>query len=103
VPIKKNKHDLYLENLCEILKPKYDYLMKNISIYSYKNENKKRTLGEIDILAKKNNQYHVYEVKCSYRIIKARHQLKKIKKLVPNIKKTFFYCGESDSIEQIII
>jgi hypothetical protein len=60
---------------------------------------KKRLVAEIDILAVKDGSFDVYEVKCSYRITKAKHQLKKIRKIFPNdIRKAFFFCGESGSI-----
>jgi len=78
-----------MKDLCEELALKYDYLETNIIIYS----KKKRCIAEIDILACKNGRFDVYEVKCSYRIVKAKKQLTKIKKLIPNIKNAFFYCG----------
>lgn len=92
------KHDRYLKELCCDLDKFYDEIQTNIPLFSKKN----RRVTEIDILARKDNFYDVYEVKCSYRISKARKQLLKIKKLMPRVKNTYFYCGESKSIERII-
>jgi hypothetical protein len=69
-----------------------------VCIYS----KKRRRIAEIDILAKKDCRYDAYEVKCSYRKTKARKQLRKIKKLMPQIRKTFFFCGESGILEIIL-
>jgi len=90
--VKKLKYDCYLENLCDKIRSDYDELFKNVELISKKT---KRKVAEIDILAEEENKYHVYEVKCSYRIVKAKKQLKKIKKLLPNVKKLFFFCRES--------
>ena len=96
--VKKLKHDTYLKNLCEELKPVYDHVSTNIPIYS----KRRRLVAEIDILAKRGDDCYIYEVKCSYRPHKARKQLRKIKKLIPNVKRMFFFCGESGSIEVIL-
>ena len=61
-------------------------------------------VAEIDILAFNENYCDVFEVKCSHRITKARHQLHKIRKILSptsSVRHTFFYCG--DSQELIII
>ncbi|MFT4310404.1 MAG: hypothetical protein ACMXYC_02125 [Candidatus Woesearchaeota archaeon] len=84
-----SKHDTYVQELVEQLEPRYDSLETNVLIYY-----KKRVVAEIDILAKKNDTVHVYEVKCSYRISKARKQMKKLQKHVPHAL-AFFYCGDS--------
>ena len=56
----------------------------------------KRSLGEIDIMAKKGDRLDLYEVKCSYRIFKARKQLNRIKRhLNINNARSYFYCGSS--------
>jgi Holliday junction resolvase-like predicted endonuclease len=61
--------------------------------------NRKRSVGEIDILAKRGETYDVYEVKCSYRITKARKQTKKLNKhLGLNISNFYFYCGANSSL-----
>ena len=65
-----NKHDQYVEELCSRIKEDYDSISKNIVL-----KKKKRSLGEIDILAKKGNSIDLYEVKCSYRITKAKKQV----------------------------
>ncbi|MBD3164354.1 hypothetical protein GF323_04085 [Candidatus Woesearchaeota archaeon] len=58
-------------------------------------------MAEIDILGIKKDVCDIYEVKCSYRISKARRQLKKIKKHISKsskIRNVFFFCGESGSL-----
>ena len=62
---------------------------------------KRRILAEIDVLAVKEGQVDVYEVKCSNRIIKAKKQLKRIKRLMPDVDQTFFFCGDSGLIQRI--
>ena len=61
--------------------------------------NRKRSLAEIDVLAKKGNYVDVYEVKCSYRITKAKKQASSIRKhLNAHIKNFYFYCGATASL-----
>jgi hypothetical protein len=86
-----------LEDLSAHLKSEYDFLLKNVPLYS----KRKRRVAEIDILAFKDNAYDIFEVKCSYRITKARHQLNKIRKIISSTSKVrniFFFCGESGSL-----
>jgi len=62
---------------------------------------RKRLIGEIDILAYKEGYCDVYEVKCSYRISKAKRQMKKIKKILSplsRVRNCFFFCGESGTL-----
>lgn len=88
---KLSKHDRYVLELSQKIMDKYDVLSLNVPVKRYK-----RSLGEIDIVAKKGNRYDLYEVKCSYRIVKARKQLKRIKNIL-NLKnsRSYFYCGNS--------
>jgi hypothetical protein len=59
-------------------------------------------LGEIDILGIKGKKVHVFEVKCSYRIVKAKKQLMRIKKyLAAEDISLFFYCGKSNFMQRI--
>ena len=89
-----SKHDKYVLELKDKIKHKYDSVSVNVKVAS-----KKRSLGEIDIVAKKGNKVDLYEVKCSYRIVKARKQLNKMKRLMNlNKSKTYFYCGSSESL-----
>jgi len=83
--------------LCHQIRDDYDELFTNVELYS----KKKRKIAEIDILAVRKNEYYVYEVKCSYRIAKAKKQLKKIARLLPRVKRLFFFCGESGVVEAI--
>ena len=89
--VKLNKHDKYVQTLVSKIKHKYDSLSVNVPI-----RNSKRLLGEIDVLAFKNNKADIYEVKCSHRIAKAKKQLHKIEKnLDINFGRFYFYCGSS--------
>ncbi len=89
-----SKHDKYVLELKDKIKHKYDFVSVNVKVVS-----KKRSLGEIDIVAKKGNKVDLYEVKCSYRIVKARKQLNRMKRLMNlNKSKTYFYCGSSESL-----
>ena len=99
---KLSKHDSYLEDVCSSIRQRYDELSTNVLLFS-KNTRKKMRLGEIDILARKGDKYDVYEIKCSYKKYKATRQLAKIKRIVPNVRSTFFFCGESGTLEEIIV
>lgn len=96
-PIKLSKHDKYVLELSHKIKHKYDYVSVNVPI-----RHLKRSLGEIDILAKKGNRLDLYEVKCSYRILKAKKQLNRIKNIL-NLKNTrsYFYCGSSGMLVNV--
>ena len=91
------KHDVYLHDLCEKVKSDYDSLSTNVRLFSKKG----RVLAEIDLLAVRENSCHVYEVKCSYRITKARKQLLRIKRLMPHVTNMFFFCGESGLLKEV--
>ena len=95
--VKRIKHDVYLQSLYERIKPEYDSLSKNVRLFSKRG----RVIAEIDILAAKENTFDVYEVKCSHRITKARKQLYKIKKLMPQVNNMFFFCGESGVLREV--
>lgn len=88
---KLSKHDRYVLELSHKIKGNYDSLSMNVPV-----KHSKRSLGEIDIIAKKGNRLDLYEVKCSYRILKAKKQLKRIKNIL-NLKnaRSYFYCGNS--------
>ena len=89
---KLSKHDRYVLELSDKIKHDYDYISTNVLL-----RHSKRSLGEIDIVAKKGNRLDLYEVKCSYRIVKARKQLKRIKRILnlENVR-SYFYCGNSN-------
>ncbi len=62
----------------------------------------KRLIGDIDIYARKGDKIDIYEVKCSYRLAKAKKQLEKAKKFLGlNDVTRYFYCGESDLLLKI--
>ncbi|NTV22931.1 MAG: hypothetical protein HGA85_00960 [Nanoarchaeota archaeon] len=91
---KVSKHDRYVLDLCEMIKSDYDVLSTNVKI-----SGKKRQLCEIDVLARKGSFFDAFEVKCSYRITKARKQAKMVRKHAPlKIDRTFFYCGASGAL-----
>jgi len=94
---KLTKHDRYVLELKNKIKHKYDSISMNVKVAS-----KKRSLGEIDIVAKKGKNVDLYEVKCSHRIVKARKQLKRMKRLM-NLEKSkvYFYCGSSGMLMSV--
>jgi predicted RecB family endonuclease len=88
------KHDKYVLELKDKIKHKYDFISINVKIAS-----RKRSLGEIDIVARKGGYVDLYEVKCSYRILKAKKQLERVKRLMNLDKsKSYFYCGSSGAL-----
>ena len=95
--VKRLKHDRYVQELCDLIAPEYDQIFRNVEFFSQR----KRKIAEADIIAVKDDGLYVYEVKCSYRIIKAKRQLHKISRLLPNIKKLLFYCGASKAIVRL--
>ena len=89
--IKLSKHDRYVLELSNKIRDDYDSISVNVPV-----KHLKRSLGEIDIIAQKGNRFDLYEVKCSYRITKARKQLNRIKKYLKlGDSRSFFYCGNS--------
>lgn len=99
-----SKHDSYVEKLSSEIKGYYDKTITHYTIYSKSKKTKRIvTKGEVDILCFKGRSIHAYEVKCSNRLTKAKHQLKKIKKnLLHQFSgfeiKVFFYCGSSENL-----
>lgn len=91
------KHDVYLRDLCEKIKYDYDSVSTNVRLFSKKG----RVLAEIDLLAVREDSCDAYEVKCSYRITKAKKQLLRIKRLMPHINNLYFFCGESGVLEEV--
>jgi hypothetical protein len=93
------KHDQYIEELKSLISHNYSTISTHVSI-----SDKKRVLGEVDVIAEKNGKVDIFEVKCSYRFYKARQQLKKIKKYMPApINNCYFYCGNSHLLHLISI
>lgn len=94
------KHDQYVEDLINKLDCSDSRIHKNVEITT-----KKRSLAEIDLLVEFKGSIHIYEVKCSHRISKAKRQLSKIKKLVESQYRKpinlFFYNGGSKEIIKI--
>ena len=89
--IKLSKHDTYVLELKNKIKDNYDSISVNVPV-----RHLKRSLGEIGIVAMKGNRFDLYEVKCSYRILKAKEQLSRIKKYLKlDNARSFFYCGNS--------
>jgi len=92
--IKLSKHDMYVLELSNKIKQNYDSLSLKVPL-----KRSKRSLGEIDIVARKGNRLDLYEVKCSYRIFKARKQLNRIKRhLKLENARSYFYCGSSKAL-----
>ena len=99
------KHDKYVERLCEQIDPHYDLIFKHVPLFTRRRSSrKKRMVGEIDILAFKDDYYDIYEVKCSHRITKARKQLSRIQKSLKmdrQLRNAYFFCGESGQLEAL--
>jgi len=58
-----------------------------------------RLIGEIDMVGvSENGSVDVFEVKCSFRPVKARKQLLKIKKIFGGEVNTFFYHGAGEQL-----
>ena len=92
-----SKHDRYVLELREKIKHRYDSISVNVKI-----SGKKRSLGEIDIVAKKGKNVDLYEVKCSPRIVKAKKQLNRIKRILNlHTSKAYFYCGSSGALTSV--
>ena len=91
---KLSKHDRYVLELSSKIRDNYDSISLNVPVKSYK-----RSLGEIDIMAKKGSRFDLYEVKCSFRILKAKKQLKRLRNIL-NLKdaRSYFYCGNSKAL-----
>ncbi|MFH1400939.1 MAG: hypothetical protein ABIH41_05445 [Nanoarchaeota archaeon] len=97
IPVKQSRHDLYVEELSEHIKPFYDDVFLNVPV-----RNSKRSLAEVDVLAKQGDYYDVFEVKCSLRIVKARRQASKIRKHLPlKFRNFFLYCGSAKQIVRL--
>ena len=88
---KLSKHDKYVLELSSKIKDDYDSVSVNVPV-----KYEKRLLGEIDIIARKGNRFDFYEVKCSYRIVKAKKQLQRIRRYFRfHAGRNYFYCGNS--------
>ncbi len=54
--------------------------------------------------AKRGKEFHIYEVKCSFRLTKAKMQLGKIRRKTQdifNITNCYFYCGSNATLVPI--
>lgn len=95
--IKPNKHDRYVQKLVKQIRSDYDDISTHLKL-----EKKKRLIAEIDVVARRGNELHFFEVKCSHRIVKARKQLKKVKKIFGSYNTTcYFYHGAGDKLVEI--
>lgn len=93
---KLSKHDQHLETLSKRVENNYDFVLKEVPIYS----KRRRLVGEIDMIGVKNDYCDLFEVKCSHRITKAKMQLRKYKKVIrgKRVRKTYFFCGDSGQL-----
>ena len=95
--VQATKHDKYVVELCKRLSYAYDILLTNVPL-----KRNDRLIGEIDIYARKGTRIDIYEVKCSYRIAKAKKQLKKVKSYLElDDVHNYFYCGNSDLLIEL--
>lgn len=94
------KHDQYVDALCERIQTEYDLILRNVPLYS----DKRRLIGEIDVIAYKSGICDIYEVKCSHRISKARRQIAKFKKILSRdsvVHAGYFFCGKSGHLQLV--
>ena len=92
------------------IRDQYDTVQRNVFLYGYKRA-KRRIIGEVDLIGIKKDGMDLYEVKCSYRIVKAKRQLRKAKRILQATNwisaeqaiKTYFYNGESREIHTILV
>gem|GEM_PF-2360319 len=86
-----------MRTLAQELQGHYDRLLLHVEF-----KTKKRSLGEIDIVGMRGEQFDLFEVKCSYRIVKARKQLVRFHRLLRyQSDALFFYHGGSKSLYRI--
>lgn len=91
------RHEEHVLNLIEQLRKHYDSVRTNVVV-----EGRKRKLCEIDVLAMKDDEIDIFEVKCSPRLAKARKQMKKVKKYSRYKDANFYvYCGDSSEMIEI--
>ena len=95
------KHDNFAAELIEQVKDNYQKVDQNLSFFSHR----KRLIAEVDVMGHTKDSIDVYEVKCGYRITKARKQLYKLKKILRQFYNKrinlFFYHGGSGELIQI--
>ena len=92
-----NKHDQYVEQLYNKIKDDYDVVERHVVL-----SGKRGMKAEIDLIGYKDGRVDVFEVKCSFRIVKARKQLRRIQRLLNLDGMTLlFYCGMADKLERI--
>jgi len=94
---KINKHDRYVDDLYVKVKGDYDFLYRHLTLFS-----KKRKVGEADLVGIRGDRVDLYEVKCSYRIHKARKQLLRLQRIFGRKGiALYFYCGSAKQLEAI--
>ncbi len=95
------KHDEYVEELHQRIKGRYQSIYRSLPLRSSRG----RLVGEIDLVAVNPWGVDIFEVKCSFRPVKARKQLEKIRRLVggefDGQVNTWFYCGEAEQLVKI--
>jgi hypothetical protein len=94
------KHDQYVQELFEKLKDNYDVIYRSLPLFSERN----RLIGEIDMVGVSSYGVDIFEVKCSFRPVKAKKQLLKIRKIFGQNDKdvnAFFYHGAGEQLVRI--
>ncbi len=90
-------HELFVWKLSKELARDYDRVRTNVFLHD-----DRRVLAEIDVLAEKDGEVHVYEVKKSLRPTKARLQFRKIRKhFAGDIAKYFLYAADADRLLEL--
>lgn len=92
-------HELYVWKLSKELSKEYDHVSTNVTISS-----RTQTLAEIDVLAERDGEVHVFEVKRSFRPTKARQQFRKIQRhFSREIARFFFYAADADQMLEMTL
>jgi hypothetical protein len=97
---KKNKHDRTIDELEELVKGKYQMVLKNVNYTTPRHCN---ILGELDLVGIRNDNWDIYEVKTYNGLDKAREQLQRAREHLQgcgNIR-AFYYSSETGKVEQI--
>jgi len=85
------------------IRDQYDSVHRHVVLYGFKRR-KRKVIGEVDLIGVRKDGLDLYEVKCSHRVVKARKQLRKAKRILNEQNaKTYFYNGESGQIHSILV
>ncbi len=85
-----------MSELIDKISSRYDSISSNVYFpISRKSD------AEVDVFAIRGKKIDLYEVKCSFRIVKARQQLRRAKRYF-RAENTYLYCGSSGLIHAVL-